>query len=101
MARIMGQNWHEYSPPSVLHFFSPETLRLFVKQFGFEEVAKGRPAKRIDSGHAKSLLQYKLEELKIGNIGAKLLKLIPENLTFPYPSYDLFWALYKKSARTQ
>jgi len=97
IARLMGKNWHEYSPPSVLHFFSPKTLRLLVSQFGFEEVARGRPAKKINSGHAKSLLQYKMEESKVGKIGAKLLKLIPDNLTLPYPSYDLFWALYKKT----
>jgi SAM-dependent methyltransferase len=97
IAQLMGQNWHEYSPPSVLHFFSPDTLGLLVGQFGFEEIARGRPAKKISSGHAKSLLQYKMEGSKIGNLAAKVLDLIPENLALPYPSYDLFWALYKKT----
>lgn len=98
MARLMGQNWHEYSPPSVLHFFSPKTLGLLANQFGFVEVAKGRPAKRIGTGHAKSLLKYKMEESNVGRLGIKMINLIPDDLTLPYPSYDLFWALYKKSA---
>jgi len=98
MARAMGKGWHEYSPPSVLHFFSPETLRLLVRQFGFEEVARGRPAKKISSGHAKSLLQYKMGGSALGRLGAKLINLIPDDLIFPYPSLDLFWALYKKTS---
>ena len=98
MARMMGRNWHEYSPPSVLHFFSPATLGQLVRQFGFEEVARGRPAKKINSSHAKSLLQHKLQGSTVGKLGAKLLSLIPDGLTLPYPSFDLFWALYKKSA---
>lgn len=98
MARMMGRNWHEYSPPSVLHFFSPATLGQLVKQFGFEEVARGRPAKKISGSHAKSLVQHKLQGSTVGNLGTKLLSLIPDGLTLPYPSFDLFWALYKKSA---
>lgn len=97
IARMMGPNWHEYSPPSVLHFFSPESLRLLVSQFGFEEVARGRPAKKINSSHAKSLLTYKLQDSIVGRLGAKLVDLVPDGLTLPYPSFDLFWALYRKS----
>ena len=96
IAKMMGQNWHEYSPPSVLYFFSPKSLGLLVRRFGFEEVALGRPAKKINSGHAKSLLQYKLHDSTLGRLGEKLMSIIPENLTIPYPSFDLFWALYKK-----
>ena len=97
IAKMMGPNWHEYSPPSVLYFFSPNSLRSLVKRFGFEEVARGRPAKKINSGHAKSLLKYKLSDSTLGRLGKKAMNLIPDDLTFPYPSYDLFWALYKKS----
>ena len=100
IARMMGQNWHEYSPPSVLNFFSPETLRLLVSQFGFEEVAQGRPAKKIASGHAKSLLQYKLQNSTSGKLLGRLVDLVPDDLTLPYPSFDLFWALYQKSDST-
>jgi len=100
MARVLGKNWHEYSPPSVLRFFSPETLRLLVRQFGFEEVARGRPAKKINSGRAKSLLHYKLQNSTSGKLLGRLVDLIPDGLILPYPSFDLFWALYQKSDST-
>lgn len=88
-ARIFGKNWHEYSPPSVLQWFSLKGLSEFLSQFGFEKIAHGRPSKKISGAHAKSLLKYRLGD----NF---LLKLIPEKLNFPYPSEDLFWALYQK-----
>ena len=88
-ARIFGKNWHEYSPPSVLQFFSLRGLTAFLKDFGFEKIAHGRPPKKISGAHAKSLLKYRLGD----NF---LLKLIPDKLSFPYPSEDLFWAIYQK-----
>jgi len=90
-ARIFGRHWHEYSPPSVLHWFTPATLRRLAEQFGFREVASGRPAKRLNGGHAVSLLRYKLG----GWVPARLL---PLNLPLPYPGDDLFWVLFRKGA---
>lgn len=88
-ARIFGKNWHEYSPPSVLQWFSEKGLTRALKDFGFEKQAAGRPPKKISGAHAKSLLKYRLGD----NF---LLKLIPDKLNFPYPSEDLFWAIYRK-----
>lgn len=88
-ARIFGKNWHEYSPPTVLHWYSKQWLTDHLEASGFERVAGGRPSKRISGGHIRSLLKYRL-----GNIS--LLKLIPERVEFPYPSEDLFWALFRK-----
>jgi 2-polyprenyl-3-methyl-5-hydroxy-6-metoxy-1,4-benzoquinol methylase len=88
-ARIFGKNWHEYSPPSVLQWFSLNGLSAYLTNFGFEKVAHGRPSKKISGEHAKSLLRYRL-----GN--NFLLNLIPDKLNFPYPSEDLFWAIYRK-----
>jgi SAM-dependent methyltransferase len=88
-ARILGKHWHEYSPPSVLHWFSLKGLSDFLGTLGFEKVANGRPAKKISGGHARSLLRYRLGD-------SFALKLIPEKMYFPYPSEDLFWALYRK-----
>lgn len=90
-ARIFGKNWHEYSPPSVLQFFSEKGLTNFLQIIGFEKIAQGRPSKKISGAHAKSLLKYRLGE----NF---LLKMIPDRLNFPYPSEDLFWALYQKNS---
>lgn len=89
-AKLLGKNWHEYSPPSVLHWFSLNGLTEFLKGFGFERIAKGRPRKSISGKHTKSLLEYRIGK----NI---LLNLIPERMNFPYPSEDLFWALYRKT----
>lgn len=90
-ARVFGKNWHEYSPPSVLQWFAPETLTNFLDEIGFEKTAGGRPSKKISGGHAKSLLEYRL-----GSRFSPLLKIIPDRVNFPYPAEDLFWALYKK-----
>ena len=88
-ARIFGRSWHEYSPPSVLQFYSERGLSQFLQTIGFEKIAHGRPSKRISGAHAKSLLKYRLGD----NF---LLRLIPDKLNLPYPSEDLFWALYRK-----
>ena len=95
-ARIFGQNWHEYSPPSVLQWFSPPTLKALAAQYGLREVARGRPSKWINGGHAKSLLQYKLQGLPLGRQVGKLLNLLPEYLPLPYLADDLFWMLLQK-----
>lgn len=91
-ARIFGKNWHEYSPPSVLHWFSKDRLTAFLDGFGFKQVAHGRLLKKISGMHAKSLLKYRLGD-------SYILKMIPDKIVFPYPSEDLFWALYKKSSK--
>jgi SAM-dependent methyltransferase len=96
IAQMLGRNWHEYSPPSVLSFFSPETLGLLVKKFGFKEVARGRPTKKIKSRHVKTLLHYKLDQSRVLKPSRKLINFIPDHLTLPYPSFDLFWVLYQK-----
>jgi SAM-dependent methyltransferase len=96
MARIFGKNWHEYSPPSVLHWFSPSGLQNLTTQFGFREIARGRPSKWIQASHGKSLLGYKLKGSTLGKLAMKVVNLIPDDLSIPYPSEDLFWALYQK-----
>ena len=87
-ARLFGRNWHEYSPPSVLQFFSEKGLTGFLEGIGFQKVAGGRPSKKISGAHARSLLKYRIGD-------SFLLKVIPEKLNFPYPSEDLFWAAYR------
>jgi 2-polyprenyl-3-methyl-5-hydroxy-6-metoxy-1,4-benzoquinol methylase len=98
-ARIFGKYWHEYSPPSVLHWFSPSGLARFVAHFGFSEVGRGRPVKRINGRHAKSLLKYKIENLP----GAELLDrlmIVPDDTVIRYPAFDLFWILFQKHVNT-
>jgi hypothetical protein len=95
-ARIFGRNWHEYSPPSVLNWFSKAGLSRLCEQFGFKLVASGRPAKWINSSHARSLIRYKLAASTWGRRFAPLTRLIPGGINFPYWYDDLFWALFQR-----
>jgi ubiquinone/menaquinone biosynthesis C-methylase UbiE len=96
MAKLLGAYWHEYSPPSVLHWFSPNSLAQFAARYGFKEIERGRPDKFIRSAHAKSLLRYKLKHLPAGQLILKAIALIPDHWLIPYPAEDLFWILLQK-----
>jgi 2-polyprenyl-3-methyl-5-hydroxy-6-metoxy-1,4-benzoquinol methylase len=96
MAKLLGKNWHEYSPPSVLHWFSPNSLAQFSTRYGFQEVARGRPTKQLSGAHAKSLLQYKLKDWPAGDWWVKAIATLPDHWTLPYPAEDLFWILLQK-----
>jgi SAM-dependent methyltransferase len=92
-ARAFGKHWHEYSPPSVLQWYSENGLTQFLVADGFEKLAKGRPSKKISGEHAKSILKYRLGE---NALLSAALKVIPDHLNIPYPAEDLFWAIYRK-----
>jgi 2-polyprenyl-3-methyl-5-hydroxy-6-metoxy-1,4-benzoquinol methylase len=96
-AKVFGRNWHEYSPPGTLNFFSKKTLNQLMLKHNFYKVAEGTPKKSIHSKHAKSLIKHKLLESKGLKWAAPFTSLIPGNIILPYPSEDLFWALYKKN----
>jgi SAM-dependent methyltransferase len=96
-ARLLGKHWHEWSPPSVLHWFSPQSLVTLANRYGFHEVARGRPKKQLNGEHAKSLLRYKLAASRVGRSLCRLLELtVPDRLTIAYPAEDLFWILLQK-----
>lgn len=96
-ARLWGDQWHEYSPPSVIHWWNPTTLRGFLRSLGYRPVASGIPQKWLAAGHAKSLLQHKAAEGGVARILAGAAALSPERLALPYPSEDLFWILVRKT----
>lgn len=95
-ARLLGESWHEYSPPSVLHWFSPQGLTQLASEFGFALVARGRPAKQLNGAHAKSLLRHKLQATPALALLNRPLALIPDDFPLPYPAFDLFWSLFRK-----
>ncbi|MCB0106094.1 MAG: class I SAM-dependent methyltransferase [Caldilineaceae bacterium] len=95
-ARLLGPHWHEYSPPSVLHWFARTDLVQLAAKHGFRLVAQGRPQKWLNAAHAKSLLRYKFAELSGYALLNGLLRLVPDNLALPYPTFDLFWVLLQK-----
>lgn len=96
ISKISGRNWHEYSPPSTLNYFSKKTLSYLMNQHGFHLIDIGTPQKKINSSHAKSLLKHKFNESSGLKHFKWMLSLIPNNINLLYPAEDLFWALYKK-----
>jgi len=96
-AKIFGKHWHEFSPPSTLNYFSKTTLKQLMNQHGYSIVNQGIPKKSIHSKHAKSLITHKISESKRFKWMNGITFLIPGNIILPYPSEDLFWALFKKT----
>jgi SAM-dependent methyltransferase len=99
-ARAFGRAWHEYSPPSVLHWFSRDGLRQLGEAAGLLPVTHGRPLKMLDGAHAKSLLKYKLSSRPATAAVSKLVDLIPERLPIIYPFDDPIWVLLRKPPTT-
>jgi SAM-dependent methyltransferase len=95
-ARAFGSAWHEYSPPSVLHWFSPKRLGRLAKTVGLAPWAVGRPSKCLDAGHAAGLLEYKFAGSRAGPAVRFLRRFVPANCPIPYPAEDLFWGYYVK-----
>lgn len=97
-ARLFGTQWHELNPPSVRRIFTPKSLAIAASRLGMEQIAFGRPAKRILSAHAKSLVAQKAQTGRLAQALSRAAALLPGNLVLPYPAEDLFWALYRKTA---
>ena len=98
MARMMGHGWHEYSPPSVRHWFGPRDLDLAFRNIGFVPIARGQPRKYLKGAHLKSLAGHKLRASPLTRPLAPLLHVIPDRMRLRYPAFDLAWVLYRKSA---
>lgn len=97
-SRVWGKHWHEYSPPTVVQWFSPASLEKLMQQFQLTKVASGRPKKFIYGHHATSLLRYKLTSIPGMKLMTPLLSLIPDKMKIPYPSEDLFWMLFRRAS---
>jgi SAM-dependent methyltransferase len=93
-ARFMGRRWHEYSPPSVLHWFTRDEVARLGERYGFRPVAHGRPRKRISGSHAVSLLEHGVRNTPLARIVPAIRALVPAQI--PYPSEDVFWVLLRK-----
>jgi SAM-dependent methyltransferase len=98
-ARVFGSNWHEYSPPSVLHWFDRAGMHDLMAGHGLRPLADGHSIKWISGAHGKSLLKHAMPGGRVGRFGAKLAGLIPDRFRLPYPGDDLVWLLYEKQPR--
>jgi 2-polyprenyl-3-methyl-5-hydroxy-6-metoxy-1,4-benzoquinol methylase len=92
-ARLFGKRWHEYSPPSVVHWFSRNELDRVSDQLGFDRVDTGRFPKWITAAHGRQLVEHRMGEQ---HVAAKAARVIPAGLRVPYPGDDLFWSLYRR-----
>jgi 2-polyprenyl-3-methyl-5-hydroxy-6-metoxy-1,4-benzoquinol methylase len=98
-ARLTGKYWYSYNPPSVLHWFTPERLGLLVAEFGFREVARGRPEKWIVGAHLKSLLRHNLDGVRWGSVASRMFGILPDGARFRYPAEDAFWILFRRTKK--
>jgi len=96
VAKLLGKRWHEYSPPSVLHWFSDNSIAAFFSELGFSLVASGHPQKRINVKHAISLLDEKLPNFLFKKQIFNFFSSWAGNMTLIYPLHDLKWYLFRK-----
>lgn len=95
-AKIMGNAWHEYSPPSVVNWFTPSSLKMLAKQYGFKCITFKRTLKKIQMRQAKLLLSSKSKQSAIIKIVEKIANFLPDETELIYPGDDLFYILFKK-----
>jgi len=98
MAKILGKHWHEYSPPSVVHWFSDRTLTQLFNFHGFELVGKGLPIKRISLSHALSLFKEKTPGFVFKEWVFNFLDRSVGNATLIYPPFDVKWYIFRRKA---
>jgi SAM-dependent methyltransferase len=95
IAKLLGRRWHEYSPPSVLHWFSDTTIKQLFEKQGFRLIAKGHPVKKINVRHAVSLLDEKLPKFAFKKQILKQADILAGKYSVIYPLHDLKWYLFK------
>ncbi len=94
-AKLSGKYWHEYCPPTVLHWFSDQTLDQFMNHHGFQLISKGKPVKKIKMRHGLSLLDHSTPPIPGKSFLLRNMAKLIGNATVRYPSWDLKWYLYK------
>ena len=98
-AKMLGRNWHQYNPPSVLHWFSKLSLTEQLEYCDFEVVQVGRPVKWISLGNAAAALKKSVSDSKVLSTLAAPADLLPSWLKVPYPMDDCFWMVARKKTR--
>lgn len=95
-ARLMGKHWHEYSPPSVINWFSEKTLQQLLDYYGFELVKQGRPLKKISLKHGFSLLDESTPKFAGKAPVVNFFKNSIGRFNIIYPPFDVKWYVWKK-----
>ena len=99
IARLLGRHWHEYSPPSVIQWFSDETLTELFRYYGFELISKGYPPKKINVEHALSLVEGKLFNFFFKKRLFSVFNHLFGKFNINYPPLDLKWYIFRKLDR--
>ena len=95
-AKVLGKHWHEYNPPSVLHWFSEKSIEQLAAKHGMSKIARGRPKKRISGSHLKSAVKHNFSGGFVGAVVNSLSRIVPDAMTVPYPGDDVFWVILQK-----
>lgn len=96
IARLFGRYWHEYSPPSVINWFSDKSLIKFFDDYGLELVNSGHPIKQLNLKHALSLLEKDAAATSVKKNLIDSLKNSFGEYVINYPPTDLKWYVFKK-----
>lgn len=97
VARIFGKNWHEYSPPGVINWFSDESLKKMFETHGFVLIDSGYPIKKIKLKHALSIIRKRVPDFWFKDKIFSFLSGLLGKLVLIYPPFDLKWYIFKKS----
>lgn len=93
VARLFGSQWQEYCPPNVLHYFTRTSLDRLMQRHGLARLAAGRAPKRLGAAHLRSFVVHRYRS-GAGRAVARVLGLLPDGLSLPYPGDDLFHAVF-------
>ncbi len=99
IAKISGSGWHEWNPPSVIHWFTRASLRKLLDEEGYDTIAQGLPRKQIQIGRAFRMLRHSWNHSLIARLATTPMRLVPEKLALPYLLGDAFWILARKRKR--
>ena len=95
-AKALKTHWHQYNPPSVLHWFSRASLSDLLDQHGFQVIQQGRPVKWISMGNGAAIFRKMMGNTTLMKVLSSPSMLVPSWLKVPYFLDDVFWVLAKK-----
>jgi SAM-dependent methyltransferase len=96
IARFMGKHWHEYSPPSVIQWFTDKSLINLFEFYGFSIIDKGYPLKQINIKHAISLIENMTPDFALKQKIINFFWRSIGRLKIIYPPIDIKWYVFQK-----
>jgi hypothetical protein len=97
-ARLFGDRWHEWSPPSVVQWFTTDELSRWAIELGWRELDRGRYPKWISLEHGLSLAGVSLPGVSHSGVShSGRLGRAARRIALPYPGDDLVWIIFRTS----